>query len=298
MPDEREVDLAVPGPPTAETVPLLRNPFRSRWRPLCSSWVSGPSSVALPRSAPHAVLLYGIEALTAILGAASCWLPAIQDRSGVVAACTAVIWRAASTTMRPSAPPPSGSRRSAASEPALGLAAVGMDGANDRRPRHVGSTRRRAPPRHDDALAFPALVLLAARTRCAARSFSIATASRRFVAPRCRPKKRDRRRAQPRRGDAQSAPRPARRARRVNRLAAEALVCDWSTLFLFDERRRLTGSPRARAAAGNRTGSFDRLPARQHAADRGVVNELLVIPDAEAQTLIAQKSCAAPVSPR
>ena len=190
-----------------------------------------------------ALLLYGLEALVAIVGACACWLPRMRDHSETIAALTAVMLLACINAYH-AAVHAQAERVATVLACVLNLVSVLLPwGWIPQAGVTFGSfvSFAIAGPHFvtQDALAFPAVVLVAAGTTSVWGAFFLDRY--RFEAFR---------RTALQTEEAEIAAALAHVGEtfskhlgetdileRVNRLAVEVLACDFSSLFLFDERR-------------------------------------------------------------
>ena len=298
MTDEREGELAVfRAAYRADTVPVLRHRFTVAMSLFVFFMGIGTflEATYYPDRARFAALLYAIEAVVALAAAGGCWLPGLRDRAAIVAAGTAVMLTSCINFYHATV-----AAQAERVATVLGcvlnllsvllpwgwlaqvIAALGT----------LGSFAVAAP--HfvtNDALAFPAIVLIAAATNSVWGAFFLDRY--RFEA--------FRRTAL----QAQEAEIAATLTRvgatlsqhlgrpdvleQVNRLTAEALGCDHSTLFLFDERRRVYWFA---SSAGLRPEIRAELSQLEFAPDSMPLTvafkpgELITIADAANQTLV------------
>jgi signal transduction histidine kinase len=196
-----------------------------------------------PARARFALLLYGLEALLAIVGAGVCWIPGMAARSGTIAALTAVVLAACINTYHAQVGAQA-ERVATVLGCILNLLSVllpwGWVGQGIAFLGTLGSFALAGP--HlvtQDALAFPAIVLVAAGTTSVCGAFFLDRY--RFEAFR---------RTALQTEEAEIAAALAHVGQtlskhlgvadileRVNRLTVDAVGCDWSSLFIFDEHR-------------------------------------------------------------
>ena len=248
-----------------------------------------------PARAPLALLLYGLEALIAIVGAGTCWLPRMRDRSETIAALTTVSLLACINAYH-AAVHAQAERVATVLACVLNLASVLLPwGWTAQLSVAFGSfvSFAVAGPHFvtQDALAFPAIVLVAAGTTSILGAFFLDRY--RFEAFR---------RTALQTEEAEIAAALAHVGEtlskhlgetdvleRVNHLAVDVLGCDFSSLFLFDERRGVywlaanVGSrPEVRAELSQLEFPPDSMPLLQALRP----GELIAIADASHETLV------------
>ncbi len=250
---------------------------------------------SFPERKHFALVVYGIEGVTAILGAAACWLPRLRRWSVSIAVIVAVTITACISAYHACVAAPA--ERVATvlgcvlnllsvllpwGWPAQMLTALGAVGSFGVALPHLPTS---------DAIAIPMTVLLAAATTSVFGAFFLDRY--RFEAFRRTALQTEE--AEIAAGLAHIGETLSRLLgeanllEEVNRLAAEALGCDWSTLFLFDERRNAyrmcsnVGSPpQVQNELAEIEFPTDSLPLLQALK----VGELIEIADVADQTLV------------